>query len=83
MDIAIVNESLSSIDESPVHSKKLTSLKRYPEEKLDRITGAFHKKPGMDKETDNAEVQSINSKYKRDFDEIIVQLKEKFHSSEK
>ncbi len=84
MDIAIVNESLSGIGESPVQSKKLTSLKRYSEEKLDRITGAFRKKLRIDPQiTDHAEMQRIELKYKRDYDEIITQLKGKFQSCER
>ena len=84
VDLSLVNESLSSIGESPVQLQKLGSRKRYPEEKLDKITGAFRKKlrlaPKESRNEDKGKGEQKSSKY---FDEVMQQLKDKFRSCEK
>ena len=82
-DISLVNESLSSLGESPLDARKLTQ-KRYPEDKLTRINDTLRKKLRMT--TKSAQPQTEESelmKIKKVHSEMISQLKDKFHETTK
>lgn len=71
--IESLNESLSLIDETPVKKKRLTE-KKYPENKLKKVTEAFRTKI-LGLSPDNPVEANYDS-------EIINQLKEKFNSTQ-
>ncbi len=79
-DISLVNESISSLGESPFTAKKLVRKKRYSEEKLKRVNETLRKKLRMNTVPEEKDEQSSdNAKESETFyHEMISQLKEKF-----
>ena len=78
-ELGSVNESLQSIGESPGQAKRWRKRKRYPGEKLEKITDAFRKKLRMTpKQTEDEDFETKA----RDFEEMIGQLKDKFSTSD-
>lgn len=69
------NEGLAAIDESPVKKKRL-SEKNYPEAKFKKVTDALKTKIlGLDSTERDSSTEQDN------YQEIIRQLKQKFHST--
>ena len=80
-DIGIINSSLSGIGESPIQKKRLIESKTYSEQKVEKITGAIRKKLKMGVKQIQESNENEMAKSKIELDEILNQLKEKFHSS--
>ncbi|KAG1681437.1 Chimeric ERCC6-PGBD3 protein [Nymphon striatum] len=78
MDIVELNKSMLAIGESPIKQRKLSTQKRYPEEKLQQIESTIRKKLNLKSPTST---ETEDPQYEKELVELIDQLKEKYKES--